>query len=69
MSTINDRNNFEAFRDSLSASTIAKLTSSKKQKSDKRSRRKRKSIQKDDVECPAHDDAETGDLSEFAEVC
>ena len=69
MSTIDDRGNFETFRDCLSVSIIAKLASSKKQKSDKRLRRKRKSIEKDDVESLAYDDAERSGLSEFAEVC
>ena len=69
MSTTDDDGNFETFRDCLSGSIIARLSSSKNQKSDKRSRRKRKSINKDDVGCLADDDLETGDLSEFVEVC
>ena len=67
MSMVDDRGNFETFRDCLSVSLIAKLSSSKAPGSGKRSRRKRKSVQEDSVGC-AVDDAETGDLSEFAEV-
>jgi hypothetical protein len=69
MSAVDDRGNFETFRDCLCGSIIAKLSSSKVQKSDKRSRRKRKSVQRDDIGCAVDDDVETGDLSEFAEVC
>lgn len=71
MSVVDDGENFETFRDCLSISTIAKLSSSNTQKARKRTGRKRKSVRKDDSVNSNNEDQDSesvSELSEFVEV-
>lgn len=72
MDTLDDGENFETFRDCLSVSIIAKLSSSNTQKAKKRSGRRRKSVRQDDPihsTIDEHEERENvSELSEFVDV-
>lgn len=72
MNSSDDGDNFEAFRDCLSVSVVAKLSSPSAHKPKKRSARKRKNSRDNDriesLVSTATEVASLSDLSEFIEV-
>ena len=72
MSIVDDGDNFETFRECLSVSIIARLSSPKTKVTKKRSERKRKNSRKNASAKPPIEETETDDiseLSEFIDVC